>query len=103
MTELYQSWVRSGGNSQTAPLQVRSAHRGSEKDLPLLFRLSRLVGVVMDPRLKVLSEADLSDMVDVATADMKEVQWSRKMLHRYVRISLTAHPTFPTSPPPPLH
>lgn len=63
-------------------LRVQSASRDVEKDLPILYRLSKLAGVMMDDNIASLPEADVRDLRRIASADQREAQWARKTLHR---------------------
>lgn len=63
-------------------LKVQSASRDVEKDLPILYRLSKLAGVMMDDNIASLPGADVSDLRRIAAADQREAQWARKTLHR---------------------
>ena len=61
-------------------LRVQSASRDVEKDLPILYRLSKLAGVMMDDNIASLP--DVRDLQRIASADQREAQWARKTLHR---------------------
>jgi len=63
-------------------LRVQSASRDVEKDLPILYRLSKLAGVMMDDNIASLPGADVKDLRRIASADQREAQWARKTLHR---------------------
>ena len=63
-------------------LRVQSASRDVEKDLPILYRLSKLAGVMMDDNIASLPGADMRDLQRIASADQREAQWARKTLHR---------------------
>lgn len=80
MTSLYQIWSQ----EETAKIPVR-AHlhgRGISEDVKVAYRISQLIGVAMDDRIRQLPGADLSRLRRVTQEDLKEAQWTRRVLHK---------------------
>lgn len=80
MTALYQLWGQEDTLELPVQIHIRS-HRISE-DAKVVYRISQLIGMAMDDWIDQLPGADTKKLRRVARQDMKEAQWSRRVLHK---------------------
>ena len=58
------------------------------QELPTLYRLCNLTGVLLDEDVRHLKDADISKLAIIATQDRPQFQWARRTLHRYTYIHI---------------
>ena len=79
-TALYQLWGEEGTSG--VPVKVHLHTRGITDDLKVVYRISQLVGVAMDNKIDSLPGADVGKLRRMAGPDIKEAQWTRRVLHK---------------------
>lgn len=79
-TTLYHLWGEEGCTD--TPIQAHLHTTGITEDIKVVYRISQLVGVVLDNRIDALPGADVSKLRRVAGPDQKEAQWTRRVLHK---------------------
>ncbi len=83
MTSLYQLWCQE--ETAGVPARIHLRNRGLSDDIKVVYRISQLIGVAMDDRIDKLPGADVSKLRRVTKQDLKEVQWTRRTLHKLVQ------------------
>ena len=63
------------------PINVDVVCRGKEEDLRVIHRISNLVGVLLDEKVKSLTGVDISSLRKISSSDRKEAQWARRTLN----------------------
>ena len=64
------------------PVNIQVRSRGISEDVKVVYRISQLIGVAMDDRIDQLPGADVSSLRRVASQDMREARWTRRVLHK---------------------
>lgn len=80
MTALYQLW--SHEETLEVPVRAQLRPRGISEDVKVAYRISQLIGVTMDDRVGQLPGANLDRLRRVAQEDLREAQWTRRVLHK---------------------
>ena len=73
-------WVEQEGAA--TPIQAHLNSSAITEDIKTVYRISQLVGVVLDERIDSLPGADVEKLRRVAGPDQKEAQWTRRILHK---------------------
>ena len=80
-TALYLLWVKEG--SPITPIRLQMPAREMSGDIKVVYRISQLIGLIMDENISSLPGADTSRLRKVAGPDQKEAVWTRRVLHKY--------------------
>lgn len=79
-TALYQLWVTE--DTTGTPVRIHVRGRGINDDVKVTYRISQLIGVAMDDSIDQLPGADTSKLRRVVRQDLRETQWTRRVLHK---------------------
>ena len=66
----------------TTPLQACVHSSAITDDIKTVYRISQLVGVVLDDRIASLPGADVKKMRRIAGPDRREARWTRRVLQK---------------------
>ena len=80
MTGLYQLWSQE--ETANTPVSTHLRSRGITEDVKVAYRISQLIGVAMDDRIGQLPGANVGRLRRVAREDLREAQWTRRVLHK---------------------
>ena len=64
------------------PIQAHVMSSAITEDIKTVYRISQLVGVVLDDQISSLPGADVKKLRRMSRPDLREAAWTRRVLHK---------------------